>query len=110
MKFALERQIRCLFKPTLEDGRLCLRAHASIVGAEYDLLLCFEPALPGFNFYSLHVVVSWGEVALDHADYYQKTSGSWFELWTSGFKEADPRKACEESSPLYQQLCEEVLD
>jgi hypothetical protein len=110
VKFALEREIRCLFSPTMEDGQLCLRAHASIVGAVYDFLLRFEAALPGYNYYSLFMVVSWGEVALDHVDYYRKTSGSWFELWTSGFQEAAPPKADEESTQLYQQLCEEALD
>jgi hypothetical protein len=110
VKCALEREIRCLFSPTMEDGQLCLRAHASIVGAEYDFLLRFEAALPGYNIYSLLMVVSWGEVALDHADNFRKTSRSWFELWTSGFQEADPPKTGEESSQLYQQLCEEALD
>lgn len=110
VKFALEREIRCLFSPTMEDGRLCLRAHASIVGAEYDFLLRFEAALPGYNYYSLFMVVSWAEVALEYIDYYRKTSGSWFELWTSGFQEAATPKADEESLQLYQQLCEEALD
>lgn len=109
VKFALEREIRCLFSPTMEDGKLCLRAHANVVGADYDFLLRFDTALPGCYCYSLLMVVSWGEVGLDYADYYRKTSGSWFELWTSEFEEAAPPAADEGFSQLYQQLCEEAL-
>ena len=110
VQFALERSIRTLFTPAMEDGKLCLRAKANVVAAVYDLLLRFETALPEWNCYSLRMHVSWGELSVDNFDYYRKTSGSWFESWTSDFIPANRPLPNEGSEERYRQLCVEALN
>lgn len=110
VQFALERAIRTLFTLAMEDGKLCLRAKASVVAAGYDILLRFEAALPEWNCYSLRMEVSWGELSSDNFDYYRKTSRSWFECWTSDFVAANRPLANEGSVKRYRQLCEEALN
>ncbi|MEQ1827008.1 MAG: hypothetical protein ABL921_13720, partial [Pirellula sp.] len=109
VKFALERQLRTLFAPAMEHDKLCMRAKANVVGADYDFLLCFEAALPEWNCYSLRAEVSWGELKSNYVDYYRKTSGSWFAYWTADFIAADPPLANESSMHRYGQLCEEAF-
>ncbi len=110
VQFALERSIRTLFTPAMEDGKLCLLAKAFVVAANYDLLLRFEAALPEWNCYSLRMEVSWGKLSSDHFDYYRKTSGSWFESWTDDFVAANRPLANEGSEVRYRKLCEEALN
>ncbi len=110
VQFAMERELRTLFTPSLEDGKLCLRAKATVVGANYDFLLRFEAALPDWNCYSLRAIVLWGELPSDHADYYRKTAGSWFASWTSVFVAANRPLVNEGSAVRYRQLCEEGLN
>jgi hypothetical protein len=88
---------------------LCLRAKANVIGADYDLLLRFEAALPEWNCYSLRASAFWGELPADHAEYYRKTSGSWFASWTGDFAAANQPLANEGSTEGYRQLCEEAL-
>jgi hypothetical protein len=110
VQFALERSLKTLFTSSMNGGTLCLRAKAKIVGADYDLLLRFEAALPGWNFYSLRSDASWGELPSDHADYYRTTSGSWFAHWTSNFVAASRPLTNKGSEERYYQLCEEALN
>lgn len=110
VQFALERDLRTLFTPSMEDETLCLHAKAIVVGANYDLILSFEAALPEWNCYSLCAKALWGELPSDHADYYRKTSGSWFESWTSDFAPANRPLDNEGSAERYRQLCEEALN
>jgi hypothetical protein len=110
VQFAMERELRTLFTPSMEDGKLCLRAKAIVVGADYDFLLCFEAALQDWNCYSLRANVFWGELPSDHADYYRKTAGSWFTSWTRAFVAAKPPLITEGSAERYRQLCEEGLN
>ena len=110
VQFALEREIRTLFTPTMVDIKLCLRAKANVIGADYDLWLCFEAALPQSNCYSLRARVVWGELPADHADYYRKTSGSWFASWTSDFVPANPPLVNAGSAERYRQLSEQTLN
>lgn len=109
VQFALERDIRTLFTPSMEDATLCLRAKANVVGADYDFTLRFEAALPEWNCYSLQASAMWGALPSDYADYYRKTSKSWFEGWTSDFIAANRPVASEGSVERYRQLCEEAL-
>lgn len=109
LQFALERDVRTLFTPSLEEGVLYLRASAKVVGMGYDLLLRFEAALPEWNCYSLRLDVSWRELSADNYEYYRKTSGSWFESWTSDFAPANRPLANEGSAERYRKLCEEAL-
>lgn len=110
VQFALERDLRTLFKPSMEDGKLCLRAKAIVVGADYGFLLCFEAALPDWNCYSLRAKVLWGELPSDHADYYRKTAGSWFASWTRVFVAANRPLVNEGSAERYRQLCDQGLN
>ncbi len=110
VKYALEREIRTLFTSTIENGKLCMRAKATLVGAEYNFCLCFEAALQACNFYTLKMDVSWAEQSSSNSDYYSKTSGSWFELWTRDFRAANPPFAGEDSSQQYHQLCENAMN
>ena len=110
VQFGMERELRTLFTPSMEDGKLCLRAKAIVVGADYDFLLCFQAALPDWNCYSLRANVLWGELSSDHADYYRKTAGSWFASWTSVFVAANRPLVSEGSAERYRQLCEEGLN
>ncbi len=110
VQFELERGMRTLFTPSMDDGKLCLRAKANVVGADYNFLLRFEAALPVRNCYSLRADVSWGELPSDHADYYRETSGSWFATWTRDFVAASRPLANEGSAERYRQLCEEALN
>lgn len=110
VQFALERTLRTLFTRSMEEGLLCFRAKANVVGATYNLLLRFEVALPEWNYYSLRAEAVWGVVSSDHAEYYRKTAGSWFEHWTSDFQAANPPQANEGSATRYRELCEEGLN
>jgi hypothetical protein len=110
VQFAMERELRTLFTPSMEDGKFCLRAKAIVVGADYDFLLCFEAALPDWNCYSLRANVLWGELPSGHADYYRKTAGSWFASWTRAFVAANRPLVNEGSAERYRQLCEEGLN
>ncbi|MEQ1830474.1 MAG: hypothetical protein ABL921_31250, partial [Pirellula sp.] len=109
VQFALERGIRTLFTPSIEEGMMCLRAKANIVGADYDFLLRFEAALPEWNCYSLRAKALWGELPSDHADYYRKTAGSWFEHWTSEFIAANSPLSSQSSAERYRQHCEQAF-
>ncbi len=107
VQFAMERELMTLFTPSMEDGKLCLRAKAIVVGADYDFLLCFEAALSDWNCYSLRATVLWGELPSDHADYFRKTAASWFASWTSAFVAANRPLVNEGSAERYRKLCEE---
>lgn len=109
VQFALERGLGTLFTPSIEEGMMCLRAKANIVGADYDFLLRFEAALPEWNCYSLRAKALWGELPSDHAEYYRKTAGSWFKHWTSEFIAANSPLACQGSAERYRQHCEQAL-
>ena len=90
VQFALERDLRTLFAPSMEDGKLCLTAKANVVGADYEFVLRFEAAYPEWNCYSLRAKAWWGELPTDHAEYFRKTSGSWFASWTDDLVAANP--------------------
>lgn len=109
VQLALEGGIRTLFTPSMEEGMLCLRARAHIVGADYELLLRFEAALPDWNCYSLCARVFWGELPSDHAEYYRKTAGSWFEHWTRELIAANWSNPGQGSRGRYRQQCEQAL-
>lgn len=109
VQFLLERELMTLFHPTLDGGKLCLQAHAEIVGAEYDFRLVFEASLPTTNFYSLRMEVSWVAQGAAYSDYYQQTCASWFALWTADFTESNPQITDSGSLVRYTQLCEEAL-
>lgn len=109
VQFALERLIRTLFTPSMEEGMMCLRARANIVGADYGFLLRFEAALPEWNCYSLRAKALWGELPFAHAEYYRKTAGSWFAHWTSEFIAANSPIASEGSAERYLHLCKQAL-
>jgi hypothetical protein len=109
VKQSLERELRSLFTLTMEQDKLCFRAKAAIVGADYDFLLRFEAALSTCNCYSFHMHVSWAGQASSNSEYYRKTSGSWFSLWTSKFIAADRPLANFCSSQGYRQLCDDAL-
>jgi hypothetical protein len=87
-----------------------MRARATLVGAEYEFWLYFEAALEGCNCYLLTMDVSWSEQASSNSDYYCKTSGSWFDLWTQEFMAAGPPRAGDGSSQRYQQFCQDALN
>lgn len=109
VQFELERRLMTLFVPTMENGRLIMRAQANVVGGRYFFVLCFEAALLLTNCYSLRVETSWAEQAATHHDYYRKTSESWFQHWTRDFQPANPPKANARSTGRYQKLCAAAL-
>lgn len=109
VQIALERELRTLFTASMAEGKLCLQAKAKVVGADYDLMLRYEAALPLCNCYSLRAQVFWGELPSDHAAYYRKTSGSWFAVWTSDLVASNRPLDSEGSAERYRQLCEEAL-
>ena len=110
VRFNLERAIKTLFTSKIENDKLCMRAEATLVGAQYDFLLCFEAAGQAFNFYSLRMNVSWAEQSASHSEYYRKNAASWFELWTRDFLTASPALPGEGFSQRYELLCEEALN
>lgn len=109
IQFGLERELMVLFVPTMDSGKLTLKAKAALVGAKYCFELRFEAALPLKNCYSLRVEASWGGQAATNHDYYRKTSVSWFELWTRDFQPANPPREDAGSSGRYQKSCEAAL-
>ncbi len=54
--------------------------------------------------------ISWADQAPSNSDYYRKTSGSWFALWTRNFIAADHPRDSKGLSQLYRQLCEAALN
>jgi hypothetical protein len=110
IQFQLERALMTLMPPGIEEGKLACRANAKITGAQYSFLLTYQAALPKTNCYSLRVQASWAHMAPMHHDYFRKTSGSWFELWTRDFQRASPPSANEHSAERYRQVCEAALN
>ena len=110
IQFALERDLMTLFVPTMESGRLIMRAQANVVGGRYFFELRFEVAMLLKNFYSLRVETSWADAAATHHDYYRKTSESWFSHWTSDFMPANPPRANAGSPARYRKLCDAALN
>jgi hypothetical protein len=113
MKFALERELKTLFHPSenneeQDETKWCVRATSTLVGASYEFLLCFEAALTSSHCYSFRVDVSWSGQDPSIVDYYQRTSVSWFELWTRELQAADPPIMNEADGQRYRQLCEEA--
>jgi hypothetical protein len=94
----------------MEEGKLVGRANVKMTGAPYSFLLTFEAVLPPMNCYSLRVEASWAELPATHSDYYSKTSGSWFDLWTRDFQRATPAPPEKNSPQHYQQMCAAALD
>lgn len=109
IQFELERRLMTLFVPTMENGRLIMRAQANVAGGRYFFELCFEAALLLTNCYSLRAETSWAEQAATHHDYYRKTSDSWFQHWTRDLQPANPPKANAGSTGRYQKLCAAAL-
>lgn len=110
IQFALERDLMVLFTASLQNGRLTMTAGPKVVGARYDMELCFEAALPHTNCYSLRVETSWADAAATHHDYYRHTADTWFAHWTRGFIPADPPAAEEGTSERYQRICAAALN
>jgi hypothetical protein len=110
VQFTLERELRVLFTTTMEQDKLCMRAKANIVGVAYEFLLRFEAASHACNDYTLLMDVLWSHSAISNFEYYGKTAGSWFELWTRDFELADPPRLHDGDSQLYFQLCNEALN
>ncbi len=109
IQFALERDLMTLFVPTMDNGKLNMKAEATVVGAHYFFELRFEAALLLKNCYSLRVETSWAKQAATHDDFYRKTSDSWFSFWTRDFMAANPPAAAAGSAARYQKLCNSAL-
>lgn len=109
VKFSLERELRSLFKMTMNQEKLCMSTNATIVDAAYAFLLRFEAALQTCNCYSLAMDVSWPASSSSNADYHRTTSASWFNLWTREFIASGPPLTGEGSIQRYRQLCEEAI-
>lgn len=105
IQFALERDLMTLFTANMRGEKLVLTASATVVGARYDFELCFEAALPHIQCYTLRVATSWAGAAATHHDYFRRTAGSWFGLWTRGFTPSDPLEDEAGSPELYQSVC-----
>ena len=110
IQFQLERALMTLMPPGIEEGKLVCRANPKINGAQYSFLLTYEAALPNTNCYSLRVQASWGHMPPMHHDYFRKTTGSWFELWTRDFQRASPPAIEEGSAQRYREVCQTALD
>ncbi len=110
---ALECTLMTLFARTVENGRLCLRATATVIGARYSFELRFVAALSSLsgavNHYVLRVVAEWGELSSAHRDYYRKTSDSWYHLWTRDLMGASPPPDGAGSSERYGELVSHAM-
>lgn len=110
IQFELERRLMVLFVPTMDSGKLTLKAKATLVGDQVSFELRLEAALRLQNCYSLRVETSWAEQAATNHDYCRKTSVSGFKRWTDDFQPANPPKEDEGSSGHYQKLCAAALN
>ena len=109
VQFALEQAVMALCVPSMDEGKLCLRAKANVIGARYTFELRFEAALPDTNAYSLRVTASWAEHAASNHDYFRTTSEGWFQLWTREWTVANPPNPDEGSDERYRALSEAAL-
>jgi hypothetical protein len=109
LRFELERRIMRLFTASLVDGRLLLSTRATIVGNAYDFALRFEAAWPSTNCYGFRMTTSWADAPATHHDYYRKTSGSWFELFTRELTPIQPVEAIDFATDRYRSLCDDVF-
>lgn len=109
VQFALEREVRMLFTPAMADGKLRLRAKATVIGALYQFELRFEAALASTNRYSLRVETSWADQEATNHDYYRKTSDSRFAMWTRDLMAATPPETDAGSPERYRKLADDAL-
>ncbi len=110
IQFVLERYLMTLFAASMKNDRLTMTATAKMVGAQYEVELRFEAAMPLINCYSLRVETSWADAAATHHDYYRNTAGSWFEHWTREFMPGEPLAAEDGRSERYQKICAASLN
>lgn len=109
VQFALERELRTLFTPTMDNDKLTMHAKAIVIGTRYVFELRFEAALFFRNCYSLRVEASWADQPATSHDYSRKTFDSWFKLWTRDLMPANPPKANAGSEARYRKLCDTAL-
>ena len=109
IQFALEGDLMVLFTNTGDDDHWSVTADSSVSGALHHLKLCLEATLTTENCYSLSVGTSWARDDESHQDYYRKTAGSWFQLWTRDFNGANPPAADAGSAADYKMQYEAAL-
>jgi hypothetical protein len=109
VQFALERELMVLFTAAMDGNQLRMNAVATVNGAQYDFELRFVAALKSDNFYSLRVQASWADADAKYHDYFRKTSGSWFQLWTRDLVVTQLPVKNEDLNGRYQKYCETTL-
>jgi hypothetical protein len=109
IQFQLEGQLMILMPPRIESEKLVCHGDAKVNGASYSFRLTYQAALPDVNCYSLRIDSSWAALPATHHEYYRRTSGSWFELWTREFQRASPPEVGVGSAARYQLLSEAAL-
>ncbi len=109
LRVALERELTVLFTGELTDGVLRFRAHATVVGARYDLELWFVAALPREHCYRLTVHVSWADQAETHHEYFRKTSARWIEMWTRELTPSPAPETVEGVPERYREIADASL-
>ncbi len=104
----LEGDVMVPFIPS-EPGRpFIFRANASVVGASYEFQLIYVAASIDWNQYTLLMNVTWPNPSAEFSNYYHKTSGSWFDLWTQSLATGTLPPGEASDVREYQLRCEEV--
>jgi hypothetical protein len=83
MRCALERLHMTRFLAVPKDGGLEYVAETVQGGLPCVFRLVYESADPDSDHYALHMRMSWAHLKPEVHDYYRKSAGSWFDLWSS---------------------------
>ncbi len=77
-------------------------------GASYEFQLIYVAASIDWNQYTLLMNVTWPNPSAEFSNYYHKTSGSWFDLWTQSLATGTLPPGEASDVREYQLRCEEV--
>ena len=99
------------FTPVLKGNRLEYHAVSRANGLPSRFLLALDDSDGKTHRYSLEMSISWSPLAPHHHDYYRKSAGNWFDLWTQGLTSATPHVMSQTPTPAaYQSVVKAAME
>ncbi|TLD70678.1 hypothetical protein FEM03_10205 [Phragmitibacter flavus] len=97
------------FKANLHKGHLTFHAAGKHNGLPCTFQLDYQAARSSTNDYTLFMQLSWSQMKPDTHEYFEKSSASWFDLWSRDLTPLPSAK--NESLPTrYSELATEALN
>lgn len=110
LRCLLERRHMVVFALEVREGRLEYLAETKAGGLPCRFRLVYEAGTPALNQYTWHMEMSWAHLKADLHDYYRKSAGSWFDLWSQDFAAATASTPVEGDKRLYQERVAQALE